>query len=151
MSNSYYVYNNEAISALVIKKYLEFSKSIDISRLFIILPILLDDNLVEILLNENFDNIESLIDKYPSLFSSFNDKYLELIPITINSFTLLKEMNDVIIENGIISYVEGGLVNLNESSIGDRIIKIFFSISPFIELSNKYDTSSLYKILKVRL
>ena len=60
-------------------------------------------------------------------------------------------MNDVIIENGIISYVEGGLVNLNESSIGDRIIKIFFSISPFIELSNKYDTSSLYKILKVRL
>jgi hypothetical protein len=151
MSNSYYVYNNEAISALVIKKYLEFSKSIDISRLFIILPFLLDDNLVEILLTENFDNIESLIDKYPHLFSSFNDKYLELIPITINSFTLLKEMNDVIIENGIISYVEGGLVNLNESSIGDRIIKIFFSINPFIELSNKHDTSSLYKILKVRL
>jgi hypothetical protein len=151
MSNSYYVYNNEAISALVIKKYLEYSKSIDISRLFVILPILLDDNLVEILLSENFDNIESLIDKYPSLFSSFNDKYLELIPITINSFTLLKEMNDVIIDNRIIRYVEGGLVNINESSIGDRIIKIFFSISTFIELTNKYDTSSLYKILKVRL
>jgi hypothetical protein len=151
MSNSYYVYNNEAISALVIKKYFEYSKSIDISRLFVILPILLDDNLVEILLSEHFDNIESLIDKYPSLFSSFNVKYLELIPITINSFTLLKEMNDVIIKNGIISCVEGGLVNFNESSIGDRIIKIFFSISPFIELTNKYDTSSLYKILKIRL
>lgn len=151
MSNSFYVYNNEAISALVIKKYLEYCKSIDISRLFIILPILLNDKLVEALYNENFENFENFIQKNPSLFSSFNDKYLELMPIAINSVTILKEMNDVNLEKNSIDYVEGGLININEDSIGNRIINIFFAIPKFIELTDNYETSSLYKILKIRL
>lgn len=151
MSNSFYVYNNEAISALVIKKYLGYCKIIDISRLFIILPILLNDKLVEALYNENFENFENFIQKNPSLFSSFNDKYLELMPIVINSVTILKEMNDVILEKNTINYVEGGLININEDSIGNRIINIFFAIPKFIELTGNYETSSLYKILKIRL
>lgn len=151
MSNSFYVYNNEAISALVIKKYLGYCKIIDISRLFIILPILLNDKLVEALYNENFENFENFIQKNPSLFSSFNDKYLELMPIVINSITILKEMNDVILEKNTINYVEGGLININEDSIGNRIINIFFAIPKLIELTGNYETSSLYKILKIRL
>ncbi len=151
MSNSFYVYNNEAIAALVVKKYLQHCKSIEVSRLFIILPILLSDKLVEALRDENFENFESFIQKYPSLFSSFNDKYLELMPIVINSVTILKEMNEVFCEKHTINHVEGGLVNINEDSIGNRIINIFLAIPKFIELTSNYETSSLYKILKVRL
>ncbi len=151
MSNSFYVYNNEAISALVVKKYLQYCKSIDISRIFIILPILLNDKLVEALYNENFENFENFIQKNPSLFSSFNDKYLEIMPIVINAITILKEMNDVNLEKNTINYVEGGLININEDSIGNRIINIFFAIPKFIELTDNYETSSLYKILKIRL
>ena len=151
MSNSFYVYNNEAISALVVKKYLQYCKSIDISRIFIILPILLNDKLVEALYNENFENFENFIQKNPSLFSSFNDKYLELMPIVINSVTILKEMNDVILEKNTISDVEVGLININEDSIGNRIINIFFAIPKCIELTGNYETSSLYKTLMIRL
>lgn len=151
MSNSFYVYNNEAISALVVKKYLQYCKSIDISRIFIILPILLNDKLIEALYNENFENFENFIQKNPSLFSSFNDKYLEIMPIVINAITILKEMNDVNLEKNTINYVEGGLININEDSIGNRIINIFFAIPKFIELTDNYETSSLYKILKIRL
>ena len=151
MSNSFYVYNNEAIAALVVKKYLQHCKSIEVSRLFIILPILLSDKSVEALRDENFEKFESFIQKYPSLFSSFNDKYLELMPIVINSVTILKEMNEVFCEKHTINHVEGGLVNINEDSIGNRIINIFLAIPKFIELTSNYETSSLYKILKIRL
>ena len=151
MSNSFDVSNNEAIAALVVKKYLQHCKSIEVSRLFIILPILLSDKLVEALRDENFENFESFIQKYPSLFSSFNDKYLELMPIVINSVTILKEMNEVFCEKHTINHVEGGLVNINEDSIGNRIINIFLAIPKFIELTSNYETSSLYKILKIRL
>ena len=73
------------------------------------------------------------------------------MPIVINSVTILKEMKDVVSEKNTINYVEGGLININEDLIGNRIINIFFAIPKFIELTSNYETSSLYKILKIRL
>ena len=73
------------------------------------------------------------------------------MPIVINSVTILKEMNDVTLEKNAINYVEGGLININEDSIGNRIINIFFAIPQFIELTDNYETIALYKILKIRL
>ena len=64
---------------------------------------------------------------------------------------ILKEMKDVVSEKNTINYVEGGLININEDLIGNRIINIFFAIPKFIELTSNYETSSLYKILKIRL
>mgnify|MGYP006187063963 CR=1 FL=1 len=151
MSNSYYVYNNEAISALVIKKYIEICRIIDLSRLFIILPILLNDKLVQILSKERFEDIEGLIEKHPTLFSDFNDRYLELTPITINSFTLLREMNVIKFEKGNVFYEEDAKIDSNDFEVGDRLTKILFSMKSFIDLTCKYQTDSIYKILKIRL
>lgn len=98
MKEIYYIYNNEAIASCIFLAYLQNTRTVDIARLCLILPFLLDDRIVMYLAkisNEESKSLESIIDERPKLFMSFNKRYVSLLPITINS-TLLLHKNEQI-------------------------------------------------------
>jgi len=150
MSKSYYVYNNEAIASLVLEQFLKSLREIDIARFLLILPIVFDDRIIKKIKTNDFIKLEDLINKYPTLFTNFNDRYLDLIPISINSLTLLKEMDVVVIVYNKIFY-NSNTINYSKNITSDRLDSISEQIQNVVNLIADYETSTLYKILKIRL
>lgn len=150
MKEIYYVYNNEAIASCIFLSILNNVDTLDIARSCLILPFLLDDRTVSYL-SRNLDNeleLEQLIKEQSRLFTSFNKRYLSLLPVTINSLVLLGNSNQVSLGNEI---VNNTTLNLEKKNLGDRFNKIEEVIPKFLSMLEKYSTVQLYKTLKVQL
>ena len=152
MKEVYYIYNNEAIASCIFLAYLQNVKSIDMAQSCLILPFLLDDRTVMYFTNirDDYDNsLEYIVNNKPKLFTSFNKRYLSLLPITINSILLLNKNKQIgISSNNIFTKVD---FIYDEVDMGNRFERIKKVIPFLASILNKYSTSQLYKILKVQL
>lgn len=150
MKEIYYVYNNEAIASCIFLSILNNVEKMDIARSCLILPFLLDDRTVSYL-SRNQDaelELEQLIKEQSRLFTSFNKRYLSLLPVAINSLVLLSNSNQVSLGSEI---VNNAILNLENKNLGDRFNKIEEVIPKFLLMLEKYSTVQLYKTLKVQL
>lgn len=152
MKEIYYTYNNEAIASCIFLEILQQVGSVDIARSCLILPFLLDDRTVKYLQrlsNEEKISLEYMTKEQARLFTSFNKRYLSLLPITINSLILLNKNNQI----GITTSVVFGKSELayGEAGMGDRFNEIKKALPAFIKIFEKYSTVKLYRILKIQL
>lgn len=150
MKQIYYIYNNEAIASCILLSVLNKVGKLDIARLCLILPFLLDDRTVNYLAKNQGQNlsIEQLIKCQPRLFVSFNKRYLSLLPITINALMILSKSNQITIGSEI---AKTETLILDNANLGDRFSKIENVIPNFINMIKKYTTPKLYKALKIQL
>lgn len=148
MKNVFKVYNNEAFVCCVIIAILSVVKKIDISRLFIVTVILLNDKLVndkDNLLKS--DSIKSYINNNPRKFITFPDMYDELIPVILNSLTMSAESYYILINGQDIILGENKLSNVKTN----RLDKINIVLKHVINILSNATTKDLYNILKVRI
>ena len=152
MKEIYYTYNNEAISSCIFLEILQQTKTLDIARSCLMLAFLLDDRTVKYLQrfsNEKRAILEDITKEQPRLFISFNKRFLELLPITINSLILLNKNNQIGISASEIStknkHAYEGI------DLGDRFNEIKKALPVLIKMIEKYSTIQLYQILKVQL
>ena len=150
MKEVYYVYNNEAIASCILLSVLKIVGELDIARCCLVLPFLLDDRTVSYVNRNSTEELtlKKLIDEQPSLFASFNKRYLALMPIMINSLMILKKGDEIRIHDQIIS---NNKLDVSNAELGDRFLKIRKAIPYFVELIQNYPTEHLYKILRVQL
>ena len=101
-------------------------------------------------IRDDYDNsLEYIVNNSPKLFTSFNKRYLSLLPITINSILLLNKNKQIgISSNNILTKVD---FIYDEVDMGNRFERIKKVIPFLASILNKYSTSQLYKILKVQL
>lgn len=150
MKEIYYVYNNEAIASCVFLSILNNIDKLDIARSCLVLPFLLDDRTVSYL-SKNQDaelGLQEMIKEQARLFASFNKRYLSLLPVTINSLTLLNCSNQISIGNEIVTSV---VLDSDDKTLGDRFNRIQEVIPTFLSMLEGYSTIQLYKMLKVQL
>ena len=150
MKEMYYIYNNEAIASACILLVLQKTNVMDVAKLCLVLPFLLDDRTVSLLQKEEYQQmtLKDLIDKKPRIFSTFNNRYLALFPVFINSMTILHI-------NGYIAFNKKS-VSLNSTSInlenyGDRLLKIEKTVNILVDLIINKNTSELYRSLNIQL
>lgn len=150
MKEIYYVYNNEAIASCVFLYILNKIDKLDIARSCLVLPFLLDDRTVSYLSKkQNTDlGLEEIIKEQSRLFASFNKRYLSLLPVTINSLTLLNSSSQISIGNEIVTNV---VLDSDDKTLGDRFNRIQEVIPTFLSMIEKHSTIQLYKMLKVQL
>lgn len=150
MKEIYYVYNNEAIASCIFLSIINNVEKLDIARSCLILPFLLDDRTVSYL-SRNLDNeleLEQLIKEQSRLFTSFNKRYLSLLPVAINSLVLLNNSNQVSLGSEI---ENNAILNLENKNLGDRFTKIEEVMPKFLLMLEKHSAIQLYKILKIQL
>jgi hypothetical protein len=150
MKEIYYTYNNEAIASCVFLAVLDRLKTLDIARSCLILPFLLDDRAVKYL-SENQNNeftLEQMKKNKPLLFTSFNKRYVSLLPVTINSLMILHKSNQISIGKEI--YIVN-LLPIYNSMMGERLNKIIDVIPTFLSIISNYSTKQLYKSLNIQL
>lgn len=148
MKEIYYVYNNEAIASCIFLSVLNRVDRLDIARSCLVLPFLLDDRTVTYLSKNNGIELEDMIKEQPRLFTSFNKRYLSLLPVAINSLIILNASNQISIGNEIVATT---LLDSEDKILGDRLNKIQKIIPKFLSMIEKHSTIQLYKILKIQL
>lgn len=106
MKQIYYLYNNEAIATSVLLSLITKLKEIEIAFAPLVLPFLLDNRTVNHLSKDNvsYAKLEEFIQSRQIYFSTFNNRFLSLLPITINALMILYKscvirINDKIILN----------------------------------------------------
>lgn len=150
MKEGYYIYNNEAIACGTIILVLQEIVKLDIPKLCLVLPFLLDEKTVS-LLEKNMDNemsMNDIISNNPNCFSSFNRRFIALLPVLINSITMLYDAKMVKLSHKEIKY---SYTNIVFKDCGKRFYRISKVSSFFAEILNNTQTKELYKALKIQL
>ncbi|KAA9040835.1 hypothetical protein FW778_01990 [Ginsengibacter hankyongi] len=150
MKEIYYTYNNEAIASCVMIQVLHEVKSIDIARSCLLLPFLLDDRTVNYLQSVKSEDLtlESFINNRPHLFTTFNKRFLALMPITINALMMLSKSNQIEIAKTI-SLKQA--IQLDKIAMGNRFNEIEKILSAFLIMMEKHNTTQLYQLLNIQL
>lgn len=145
-----YIYNNEAIGVVAIYSVIRELDEIEYSKAMLILPLMLNDKLIKFIgrANTKVRGIEELIIKKGQVLTGFNEFYLEMLPISINSLIILNEMKVIEIENGIIRSMNKELkVDLEVSKRTNSMLKSVEGICEILKLQNE----NLYLQLRVVL
>lgn len=150
MNISYYIYNNEAISTAVLISVITKLKRINVALAPLVLPFLLDNRIVNHLLKDeaNYENIEQFIQSKRLYFTSFNNRFLSLLPVTVNALMILQKSNVINITDTI-SIKREFEFDVNE--LGLRFTKIENAIPKFVALIKGYSLSDLYIKFKIQL
>lgn len=147
MKDSFKIYNNEAFICSVVCEVLK-KNEVDIGRLFLLVALLLNDKIINDRSLSRFSSFQEYVNGNARKFVSFSAFYEELLPLTLNSLTLLCE-SDIIALNG-------QIVKLQVSDYfgkvdGDRLQRIQSNFNPIWYLISDLNDSQLYNILSIKL
>ena len=150
MKEIYYTYNNEALSSCIFLSILSKTDKLEMGIAPLILPFLLDDRSVNYINNvEDSDiSLNLLIEQQPRLFTSFNQRFLSLLPVMINSLMILKQSGQI--EIG--THIEArNSILLKDDNLGERYTKIEKAIPAVLYMFSLLSISELYSLLKIQL
>ena len=91
--SGYYLYNNVAITALAIMSMLSVSPRIPLSKVALLMPILLDDNITQKMTYQNYNSFDSVVTQNQVYLSNFNDRYIDLLSQVVNGISILLDLN----------------------------------------------------------
>lgn len=150
MKQIYYLYNNEAIATSVLLSLITKLKEIEIAFAPLVLPFLLDNRTVNHLSKDNvsYAKLEEFIQSRQIYFSTFNNRFLSLLPITINALMILYKSCVIRINDKIILNKK---IELETEELGNRFTKIESIIPKFIAMIKDYSPTDLYILLNIQL
>jgi hypothetical protein len=150
---SYYLYNNEAIGAIGIAAVLNECQALSYSKSLLILPILFHEDTVSALKRSNsvIRSAEELMIKKTSRFGNFNARFYSLLPISLNSIMLLKQMGEIIITERSVCNSPQNKIDFNNAPLGKRAQNIIKAAPKLAELLSSEDDQSLFLKLRIQL
>ncbi|MFQ9098395.1 MAG: three component ABC system middle component [Segatella copri] len=82
-----------AITALAIMSMLSVSPRIPLSKVALLMPILLDDNITQKMTYQNYNSFDSVVTQNQAYLSNFNDRYIDLLSQVVNGISILLDLN----------------------------------------------------------
>lgn len=145
-------FNNEAIASISIGYFLRIHGSVEITKLLFILPFVLHEPTVKRLRNQAFKrSLDEFILKNPDVILGFNARYFAYLPLSMNSLTILKEMEIISVEKDIIKFNYKSRFDPEYAPVGSRAIQLFGAIDNLCQLMIYETSSSFYQKLKITL
>lgn len=151
MLKNKFLYNNEGIALIAILSILSKMEKLEYSKVFLILPFLLNDNITAFAKNGNSKiiGIQDLISRRIINFANFNKSYQNFTPLTFNTISLAEELKLIRIDSDSIVYLENNF-DLSSQALGTRASNIVAASSKIEEIF-KIDPIQLYSSLKIKL
>ena len=150
--SGYYIYNNVAITAFAIMALLSVSPRIPLSKVALLMPILLDDNITQKMTYQNYNSFDSVVTQNQVNLSNFNDRYTDLLPQVVNGISILLDLNLVSLYGEFIT-IENA--KNYESMLSKCDSKRFFGIqkaaSKLLKLVKDADIANDYHKLNIEL
>lgn len=150
--SGYYIYNNVAITAFAIMFMLSISPRIPLSKVALLMPMLLDDNITQKMTYQNYTSFDSVVTQNQIYLSNFNDRYADLLPQVVNGISILLDLNLVSLYGEFVT-IENA--KSYESMLSKCDSKRFFCIqtaaSKLLKLVRDADIANDYHKLNIEL
>lgn len=150
--SGYYIYNNVAITAFAIMTMLSVSPRIPLSKVALLMPMLLDDNITQKMTYQNYTSFDSVVTQNQIYLSNFNDRYTDLLPQVVNGISILLDLNLVSLYGEFVSIKN---TESYESMLSKCDSKRFLSIqtaaSKLLKLVRDTDIANDYQKLNIEL
>ncbi len=144
--------SNELLTGIAILSVLRNTKKLEITKCLLIEPLLSYKSIRDYLKNNNCKvrSIEELMVKQNVVFSNFNRRFQEKLPLSINSILLMSELKLLKIENNNLLFI-GEKFDFTEKTLGKTAQGIIATSGNLAEILTKEGASSLYLSLRVEL
>lgn len=144
--------NNEILTGIAILSVLKNTKKLEITKCLLIEPLLSYKSIRDYLKNANSKvrSIEELMVKQNIVFSNFDRRFQEKLPLSINSILLMSQLKLLHIENGNLLFT-GDKFNFNERTLGKAAQDIIATSGNLTEILTREAASSLYLSLRIEL
>lgn len=151
--NAFTMTNNEALASIAIGYMAKKYSVISAAKCMLILPFILHPQTVRKLRGSSLKrSLEEFIVKNPECFTSFNARFLDYLPTSINTITILREMNIVEIQRDQIKFNYRSSFSPEYSrAIGKRAADFFLAIDTLVDIFRDQNENSLYLKLKIEL
>lgn len=153
IKNNLFIYNNEAISAIALGYFMSRVRVITIPKFMLVLPFILHEQTLKQLNNNSINrSLEELVTKKPLLLANFNSRFKDFLPLSVNSITILNELQIIKMDRQYIYFNEESNFNpYSSKDIGNRIKKIMKGLDRLIGIITSADSNTLYLTLKIEL
>ncbi|BDU25219.1 hypothetical protein D3C87_791260 [compost metagenome] len=151
MATNKFLYNNEGVALVAILSVMSKMKTLEYSKVFLILPFLLNDNLVSFLKNKNAKviGIQDLVSRRIGSFLNFNGSFKNFYALTFNAVCIAEELKFIKMESNSIIYLENSF-DLQSDSLGSRA-KNIVAASEKLQVILEIEAIELYSSLKIEL
>lgn len=152
MKTSYYLRNNPVLVMGVIETALQDSGSADIGRVAALLPLLLDEKMVDTLLDSRLQySFRQLVQQNNMYLANYNDRYLSLLHPLYHALTIMMDADVVRVNGSRIEVSAREYIGLATASDSDRMKRVSKATTRLFQLAERETNKELYQLLKVAL
>jgi hypothetical protein len=148
------VYNNIGISVISFLSIMQKIESIEYSKTLLIMPLLLHEPLVKYLKDgrTKIRGIEDLILSKVEYFLNFNDRYINLLPLSVNTIIFAEKMGFIEITKEKIIPIKEQIkkIDFNDKKLGNRALNIYKASDNIIKILGE-DVQELYFKLRIEI
>lgn len=151
--NAFTMTNNEALASIAIGYMAKKYGVISAAKSMLILPFILHPQTVRKLRGSSLKrSLEEFIVKNPECFTSFNARFLDYLPTSVNTLTILREMKIIEIQRDQIKFnYHSNFSPEYARTIGKRAADLFTAVDALVEIFRDQNENSLYLKLKIEL
>lgn len=150
--STYYLYNNVAITAGAIVAMLNFTERIDMAKVTLFLPLLLDDHIVEKINEKSEYSFENIVSLNVLNISNFNERYRNILPLLMDALSILLDMEVIVLRGAFImnrkSDVCASMLDYCDSK---RLRAISTAADKLMKVTQNMDLSRMYSSLNIEL
>lgn len=147
-----YIYNNVAITAFAIMSMLSVSPRIPLSKVALLMPILLDDNITQKMTYQNYNSFDSVVTQNQVYLSNFNDRYIDLLSQVVNGISILLDLNLVSLYGEfVIAENAASYESILSKCDSKRFVYIQTAASKLLKLVKDADIANDYYKLNIEL
>lgn len=148
-----YTQKNVAFVVGVLQAAIKTEESIELSRLALLMPLLMDDNVVNKINDEFIQyNFENLISANRIILANYNDRYLSTLPLIYQAIALMLDIDAVSMRNGRLTRANIEiLANMTNRCKSQILCNMCRATERILRMTDGKNIAKLYNLLKVEL
>lgn len=149
--SAYYLYNNVAITAGAIVAMLKSTERVNLAKIALFLPLLLDDNIVKKINEKNEYSFDNIVFLNILNMSNFNERYRDILPLLMNALSVLLDMEVIVLRGVFIINIKSEVCASMLECDSLRLRSISSAASKLMKVTQNIDLSRMYYKLNINL
>lgn len=147
------LYHNEVFCMFIFEKYLKFHSSVEIEKIYLVLPFVFDNNVMKKFSKiEKIPNLIDFVIKETRLFSQQKKLYYEYLILTTNTLQLCIENDLIQLDKNIIKLKEENcLFNMYDCEENKKLKKIVENLEKISKILKNEESYELYHSLRIEV
>ena len=148
-----YIQKNLAFIVGALHTAMVTEDNIELSRLSLVMPLLMDDLIVAKLIDQSKEySLETLVSTNSILLANYNERYLSTLALLYQAVALLLDMQAVSMRNGVLTRKDTiVLSDMNASWDCQSLNDMCKSMIKLLNMTEGKNVTKMYQLLKVEL